>query len=343
MISKPKILFLGGGTRCTHFEYFKEYFEVHCTDTDALAPTGYLLEPNGKMWGTFPFRDDKFLGQLQNIIRIGQYDVVAPASHHSIELLSVYVGMLRCGGVKTLLSPASVDICMSKKITASWFHQEGVLTPYVYWNSYAASTIEYPVMIRPMRGSGSKNCFVARSKQELDFFVGYLRKPVFVQEYIEGDEYTIDIFSDFEANPICVVPRKRIEVRDGEVVKAVTVYDEELIEQCKAIAKSLGLVGMSCIQCIKRDDKNYFIEINPRFGGGVTLSIHAGANIPGYLSRIMDGETLTYCKDWQEGIYMSRAYRDFYSDVSYDKAIKASVPPSNECSLTDRGWVLLRN
>lgn len=330
MLSKPKILFLGGGTRCTHFEYFKGYFEVHCTDTDDLAPSEHVIDFSHD---TAPFESPEFIEDLMRIVKYEDINVVAPASHHSIIALDNMYKYLDELGTRILLSRIRATDCLSKKITASLFHQEGILTPYVYWDSYNASKIEYPVMIRPIYGSGSKNCFVARSEQEFAFFVEYIPGFVFVQEYIEGDEYTVDIFSDFEANPICIVPRKRIEVRDGEVVKAVTVYDEKLIEQCKMIAKNLGLVGMSCIQCIERDGEYYFIEINPRFAGGVTLSIHARANIPLYLSRIMAGEKLEYSKDWQEGVYMSRAYRDFYSDTPYRKPESMSIPASKERSL----------
>ncbi len=310
MHSKPKILFLGGGTRCTHFEYFKGYFEVHCTDTDELAPTRDVVDMRILSLAFDSQVDGGFGPYLQRLMGSSdlQYDAIIPASHHSIKVLSDNVGILKELGAKTLLSPASVDICLSKTSTNEFIDNLGFPVPAI-----RNGKTEYPVFIRPDDGAGSRSCHAAFTPVELAWYAGKAPNP-FIQEYIDGDEYTVDIFSDFDANPICVVPRKRIEVRDGEVVKAVTVYDEDLIEQCKTIAKALGLVGMSCIQCIKRDGKYYFIEVNPRFGGGVTLSIHAGANIPLYLSRIMAGETLEYRKDWREGVYMSRAYRDFYSE-----------------------------
>lgn len=255
-----------------------------------------------------PFNSSTFGDTLLNIAVNHGIDIIAPASHCSIKVLDDNIEVLRSACVKVLLpfKGHAASTYLSKSTTASHFQQHGLKTPQCY-------TSMYPVFIRPDNGSGSKQGFICHDAED----VKHARKQIdipFVQEYIEGDEYTIDIFSDFKANPICVVPRKRIEVRDGEVVKAVTVRDEYLIETCKGIAKSLGLVGMSCIQCIKRGDDYYFIEINPRFGGGITLSIHAGANIPLYLSRIMAGETLEYCENWREGVYMSRAYRDFYSE-----------------------------
>ena len=50
-----------------------------------------------------------------------------------------------------------------------------------------------------------------------------------IQEFLDGQEYTIDIFTDFSGRPLCAVPRERLEVRGGEVAKSLTVKDEALI------------------------------------------------------------------------------------------------------------------
>ena len=41
---------------------------------------------------------------------------------------------------------------------------------------------------------------------------------------------------------------------------------------------------------------NYYIEINPRFGGGAPLSMKAGADAAEALIRILRGETLAFQK-----------------------------------------------
>ena len=39
---------------------------------------------------------------------------------------------------------------------------------------------------------------------------------------------------------------------------------------------------------------NYYIEINPRFGGGAPLTIKAGADSAKAVLRMLNGETLSY-------------------------------------------------
>ena len=44
-----------------------------------------------------------------------------------------------------------------------------------------------------------------------------------------GQEYTLDILTDFAGRVRCVVPRLRIETRAGEVSKGMTVKNQTLI------------------------------------------------------------------------------------------------------------------
>ena len=61
-----------------------------------------------------------------------------------------------------------------------------------------------------------------KNRKELLFFAK--RVPnVICQEFIDGTEHTCDVYVDFSMKVRCVVPRKRIEVRAGEVSKGQVV------------------------------------------------------------------------------------------------------------------------
>ena len=83
----------------------------------------------------------------------------------------------------------------------------------------------------------------------------------------------------------CVVPRKRIEVRAGEVSKGQIVKHPAIMKQAAKLVEALGAgPGVITLQLfLTRDKKLKFIEINPRFGGGAPLSIKAGANFPKWI------------------------------------------------------------
>ena len=47
-----------------------------------------------------------------------------------------------------------------------------------------------------------------------------------IQPFVSGREFTIDIFCDFEGNPIYITPRERMQVRAGEVLKTQICIDK---------------------------------------------------------------------------------------------------------------------
>jgi carbamoyl-phosphate synthase large subunit len=133
-------------------------------------------------------------------------------------------------------------------------------------------------------------------------------KNYIFQEYIEGEEYTIDVFMDSSSKVISVVPRLRLEVRAGEVSKAKTTKDEMIIKEVKKLCDTLkGAYGCITIQLFKtKEDRLIFIEINPRFGGGYPLSYLSGADFAELLIRDFLGEKLEYSQEWRDDLIMLR-------------------------------------
>lgn len=64
-----------------------------------------------------------------------------------------------------------------------------------------------------------------------------------IQPFVEGREFTIDIFCDFEGNPVCITPRKRAQVRAGEVLKTQICMDRTMIDEAKKLCESFKPCG----------------------------------------------------------------------------------------------------
>jgi carbamoyl-phosphate synthase large subunit len=167
--------------------------------------------------------------------------------------------------------------------------------------------MEYPLFIKPRCGSAAEQTFKVRNDKELAFFLEYVDDPI-VQEYLPGPEITNDVFCDLEGNVRSVVSRRRIEVRTGEVAKGQTVYDPELVEHCVTVAKALETKGPITVQCILRDGRPYFTEVNARFGGGLPLGIAAGVDSPRWLLALAAGLSVDTppLGSYVAGLYMTR-------------------------------------
>ncbi len=76
-----------------------------------------------------------------------------------------------------------------------------------------------------------------------------------------------------------------------------------------------GFLGPITLQAIEGAGDPWFIEINPRFGGGVILSIEAGADYPRLLIREALGRPVEPV-EWREGVLMTRAFREVFHEES---------------------------
>ncbi len=83
--------------------------------------------------------------------------------------------------------------------------------------------------------------------------------------------------------------------------------DKTMIEEAKVFCKAFKPWGTMTVQLIR--DKygiDWFIEINPRFGGGAPLSMKAGARSAEVILQLMDDEKVSYMQDIAERTFYSR-------------------------------------
>ena len=50
-----------------------------------------------------------------------------------------------------------------------------------------------------------------------------------MQQYIYGDEYTVDILTNTDGHPVVIVPRKRIEIKQGISFRSQLANDPDII------------------------------------------------------------------------------------------------------------------
>jgi ATP-grasp domain. len=165
--------------------------------------------------------------------------------------------------------------------------------------------VNYPLFIKPKSGSSSINAYKVNNRKELDLYRSIINEPI-VQDFIEGEEYTVDVFLDFQGNPITIVPRLRMAVRSGEILKGKIIKDRDIIEDITRLMKALKPIGHITVQLMKTKQGIKYIEINPRFGGGAPMSIQSGADSCENLYRLLMGQILKYNEDYRDNIIFLR-------------------------------------
>ncbi|MFC3886641.1 ATP-grasp domain-containing protein [Bacillus songklensis] len=131
-------------------------------------------------------------------------------------------------------------------------------------------------VVKERFGAGSKYIGLKLTREEALKKSKEMKKPIF-QPYIEGEEYSIDVYITQSKQTKGVIVRKRVLVENGEsqITSTVRNHNVELI--FSKVAEDLGLYGHAVFQAIvDRHGTIHIIECNSRFGGASTLSIAAG-------------------------------------------------------------------
>src|SRR5205085_543038 len=83
----------------------------------------------------------------------------------------------------------------------------------------------------------------AADRDEMEFFIRYVKEPVMVQKLMQGPEFSIDLLSDLDGRCLNAIPRTMIESRGGESIKGTVIHDDELIELGRSVVEALGVRG----------------------------------------------------------------------------------------------------
>jgi len=245
--------------------------------------------------------DENYLNSLMEICLKHDIKIIVPTIDTELGVLAgAKDDFLKKGIMIAVSEKRLVDTFALKTSTEEFFLKHGFKTPKIVKDLKNA---KYPLFAKLNNSSLSVGAKKVDSYEEAKVLKG----DYVFQEYIEATEYTIDAFFDKNSKLICAVVRERMEVRCGEVSKARTVKDKLIIDEIKRLAEFLkGAFSTLTIQLFKKGDEIYFIEINPRFGGGYPLSFLAGADYAKMLIDVYRGKKLEYFEGWKDNLIMLR-------------------------------------
>ena len=302
------VLFLNVGRRIELVQSFlelkktlKHKIKIFGSDIDQYAPA---LQYVDKVLKETPISSVQYITELVKTILENNISIVIPTIDTNLKILSLNKNHIeKITKAKLVLSSFEiVDIFSDKTKTSLFFERNNIKTPRRLTSN---DDLHYPLIVKPRFGSSSKNVFVVKNKREVDFFTSYIKDSL-IQEFIDGDEYTIDILLDRSGNPIIIVPRKRIKIRGGEILQGKIERNKLIIESVMNLVSLVNFYGPITVQVIVKESQVYFIEVNPRFGGGVPMSIKAGANFPKNLIKVVMNEKVEFQDEYQSGLIISR-------------------------------------
>jgi carbamoyl-phosphate synthase large subunit len=304
------VLFTCAGQRVDIVSAFKDAgAETVAVDLNPLSPALYHADRRALVP---PVAAPEYIPGLADLVQELGVGLVVPLTDLDMALLARRQDEL--AATVLLPGPEVVERANDKYEAHLFLEEHGIGSPAAWLPEALPDELPFPVLVKPRRGFGSRNIFLANDKEELAFHLARTPAASFVQQVCQGEEFSIDVFSDLDGRCLNAIPRTMIESKGGESIKGMTVRDEELIALGCHVAVTMGVQGPATIQCFRTAPGRHEItDVNLRFGGAFPLPLAAGGAYPALALALARGERPEpRVGDFREGIVMTR----FFSSLS---------------------------
>lgn len=309
------ILILSCGTRNKIVQYFKKELagrgQVIATDCSELAPALYDADKHFIV----PRMDEEgYLDVILSICRENNIKAVLSLIDPELSLLAKHrQDFIDIGTIPIISDSEVIELCFDKYEMYKFLIENGFKTirSYIdkedFYKDVEEGIINYPVFVKPVKGSASININKVNSKEEVEVLFNQFDN-LMIQEFIDGIEYGADVYIDMiSGEPVAIFIKEKIKMRAGETDKSVSIKDDKMFELIKKFVKKVGFKGIIDIDIFKVNGEYYISEVNPRFGGGYPHGYECGVNIPRMIIENINGNvSKNVIGNYEQGIYMMK-------------------------------------
>ena len=286
----------------------------------ALADVG-LVVPRADSRG--------FVDVLLAVGTLHGVDALIGTVAEELPALAAGADRLAAVGVATWLpDPTAVEVCCDKAAFAARMHAAGVPHPACANEVTDIARVPGPWIVKPRAGRGSRGVRAVDDRAAV--VTALLEDPSLIaQTRLSGREFTADALVARDGRLLTVVPRWRDETKAGISVKGTTFESATVTAVVAGALAAVGLTGPANVQgFVAEDGAATVVEINPRFSGGLPLTLAAGADVvSAYLAGIRDASAPLEPLAFTPGVRMSRYFAETYtSDDGAPVADPCAVP-----------------
>lgn len=221
---------------------------------------------------------DDFVPMLAQLCKDLHIDLLVPGVDE--ELLKIWHAKDMFGATRLFMPRVSFVEEMTDKLKMNRiFSNIGLDVPLSVRADEAADGLEFPVLLKPRWGRGSRDIYRVTTPEKLPFLLQTFDDDLsrwLVQEDVVGKEYTVQIVAAADSSLQVILPIHAIEKR-GSTIVAEMHSDSEIERYCEDIHRHLNPQGCYNVQLIKSDDGRVrCFEVNPRISTTFCMVIKAG-------------------------------------------------------------------
>ena len=236
--------------------------------------------------------EEAYVHQLMDAVEREHIDYIIPLTDLEVDVLcrcKANFASLGC----TICTPdePAAQLCRDKMKMAQALEADGICRTIPTRSPYGWEPQEsdFPLMLKPLHGRSSQGQAIVRTKEAFHSAL-QTRDDYIAQPFIEGQVHTVDVARDLYGNVQALARCELLRTVNGLGTTVRVLPGHPLEEVCAAIAARAGIVGVVNMEFIVSGDEYWFLEVNPRFSGGVGFSLTAGVDFPAMEIRCHDGE-----------------------------------------------------
>lgn len=291
------VLVASCGTRNKIIQYLKKELgtegKVIATDASPYAPALYEAD---KQVIVPRITEPEYIDTIFDICRKENIQGIFSLIDPELSLLAQHEEEFRKLGVMVIGS--SYELCelaldkwkMYQWLTEHHYHCAASYTDKeAFFADVEAGKIQYPVFVKPVKGSASIAISTAEDKETVEVLYDHTENML-IQEYLKGQEIGVDCYIDMISGElISVFMKKKLVMRAGETDKAISFKNPKLLTIIMDFVKETGFRGQIDIDIFEIDGEFYISEVNPRFGGGYPHAYECGVNHMQYIVNNLKG------------------------------------------------------
>jgi carbamoyl-phosphate synthase large subunit len=210
-------------------------------------------------------------------------DCVIPLTDYELVILANRREQFRQNGITVIVSDADFTTqALDKWQFFQFCSQRSIPVPVTY-NSFADIPPDMRIVRKKRFGSAGAGFSVHTDKNSLNDFA---EGEDLVQPFLDMPEYGMDIFNDLNGNFLHASFRRKIAMRAGETDKAEVFFSDALMALARDVSAKCRHIGnLDTDFFMDEQGRVFFVDFNPRFGGGYPFSHLAGFD---YIQAIVD-------------------------------------------------------
>lgn len=259
--------------------------------------------------------NNNFLKEINNFIKKNNISFIIPTHDDVALFLAKNKEYIFCKIIGS--TEITAQLCREKKSLYKAISKED-FCPKFFNSPNEIDT--WPVFLKPNKGQGSNNTHIVKNNNILKELLINLEDYV-ICEYLPGEEFTVDCFTDRNKNLIFIGPRTREKIKIGISFLSRTFQTDDAIT---SIAKKLNQIitphGLWFFQVKK--DKNGFLKVmetSCRASTGIGVYRNKGVNLPLLAAYDAIGMDVKPLENKNETIMHRRIVCKYQQNIKFEK------------------------